>query len=160
MVRSMIIERITELPPEFDRLRAEAHAEGFGHIETLWQQWHEDGRRFDRPGEMLVVALSGGTLAGIGGITEDFVDPAWLRMRRFYVRPQYRRLGVGKAVAEHLLERALPLNRQIVLYTETPEGAAFWQALGFVPVERENTTHALAAQSLDAGVRWASRDPR
>lgn len=95
---------------------------------------------------MLAVALAGGSLAGIGGITEDFVDPGWLRMRRFYVRPQYRRLGTGRAIAEYLLQRALPLNRQIVLYTETPEGAAFWQALGFVRIERAKTTHALAAQ--------------
>lgn len=146
MVRCMIIERITELPIEFDRLRAEARAEGFDHIETLWRQWHEDNKRFDRPGEMLVVALSGENLAGIGGITEDFVDPGWLRMRRFYVRPQYRRHGAGKAIAEYLLERALPLNRPIVLYTETSEGAAFWQALGFVPIERAKTTHALGAQ--------------
>ena len=150
MVRSMIIERITELPIEFDRLRAEARAEGFDHIETLWQQWHEGSKRFDRPGEMLVVALSGGSLAGIGGITEDFVNPNWLRMRRFYVRSQYRRQGTGKAIAEYLLTRALPLNRQIVLHTETSEGAAFWQALGFVRIEREKTTHALGAQLATA----------
>jgi GNAT superfamily N-acetyltransferase len=141
----MIIEPITELPIEFDSLRAEAHAEGFNHIDTLWLQWHEENRRFDRPGEMLVVARFGGDLAGIGGVTEDFVDPSWLRMRRFYVRPQYRRLGTGRAIAEYVLERALPLNRPIVLYTETPEGAAFWQAMGFVPIERAKTTHALGA---------------
>lgn len=151
MVRCMIIEPITELPLEFDRIRAEARAEGFNHIETMWQQWHDGSKRFDRPGEMLVVARSGGSLAGIGGVTEDFVDPQWLRMRRFYVRPQYRRQAAGRAIAEYLLERALPLNRPIVLYTETSEGAAFWQALGFVRIERAKTTHALGTQLATIG---------
>ena len=148
----MRIERITALPAQFSDLRADARAEGFNHIEALWQQWHEEDRRFDRPGEMLVAAFAGQDLAGIGGITEDFIDPSWLRMRRFYVRPNFRRQGVGKAIAEYVLGRALPLNRQIVLYTETPAGAAFWSATGFVPIEREKTTHAMPARSSKKGM--------
>ena len=143
----MRIEPITVLPRQFNDLRADAHAEGFSHIEDLWRQWHEEGRCFDRRGEMLVVALAGQDLAGIGGITEDFIDTSWLRMRRFYVRPTFRRQGVGKAIAEYVLSRALPLNREIVLYAETPEAAAFWQAMGFVRVAREKTTHAIPVRS-------------
>ena len=109
----------------------------------LWSEWQDSTNRFNRAGEILVVATVDGDLAGIGGITEDFADPAGLRMRRFYVRPGFRRRGVGRTIAKFALERALPLRRQIALYTESTEAAAFWQALGFVPVERDKATHIL-----------------
>lgn len=143
----MLIEPITALPAQFNDLRADARAEGFTNIEALWREWHEESRYFDRPGEMLVIAFIGQDVAGIGGVTEDFIDASWLRMRRFYVRPNFRRQGVGKAIAEYLLGRALRLNRQIVLHTETSEGAAFWQAMGFIQIDREKTTHAIPARS-------------
>lgn len=139
----MLIARISALPDGFDLLRAEAATEGFRHIETLWTEWQDGSNRFSRPGEMLAAATADGELAGIGGITEDFVDLAGLRMRRFYVRPGYRRRGVAGALARFVLEQARPLARPITLYTETAEGAAFWETMGFVPVEREKTTHML-----------------
>ena len=139
----MLIARTFDLPPDFDDLRAEAAAEGFGHIETLWSQWQDGSNRFGRPGEMLAKASIDGVLAGVGGITEDFVDPADLRMRRFYVRPGYRRRGVARAIATFVLDEATPHGRPIVLYTDTAQGAAFWERMGFAPVKREKTTHAL-----------------
>lgn len=137
------VSRVTALPAEIDLLRAESTAEGYDHIETLWTQWQDASKRFERPGELLAVAHVGGVLAGIGGITEDFIDPEALRMRRFYVRPAFRRDGVGRALARFVLEAAVPLDRQIVLFAASPEAGRFWEALGFVPIEREKTTHAL-----------------
>lgn len=139
----MLISRITALPDRFELLRAEAAAEGFNHIETLWTEWQDGTNRFSRPGEMLAAATIDGELAGLGGITEDFVDRAGLRMRRFYVRPGFRRRGVAGALASFVLEQTVPLGRPITLHTETVEGAAFWEAMGFVRIEREKTTHVL-----------------
>lgn len=139
----MRIERLFTLPAQMETLRAEARSEGLRHIEDLWQQWQDQQVRFDRPGKILVCAYAGDELAAVGGITEDFIDRTWLRMRRFYVRPQFRRQRVGKAIVDHLLLVARPLGRRIALYTETPEGAAFWEAQGFIPIDREKTTHAL-----------------
>jgi hypothetical protein len=62
--------------------------------------------RFDRPGEALLAAYSDGVLAAIGGITIDPVLPDALRMRRFYVRSAFRRAGIGREIAQVLLERA------------------------------------------------------
>jgi GNAT superfamily N-acetyltransferase len=143
MMAEVQIARVTALPEQFDALRAEAVAEGHNHIETMWAQWQDGSKRFDRPGERLVVAHIGGALAGIGGITEDFVDPTFLRMRRFYVRPACRRGGVGRGIASFVLTEAMPLGRQIVLFAESAEAGAFWEAMAFVPVEREKTTHVL-----------------
>jgi GNAT superfamily N-acetyltransferase len=140
----MPVERIFALPDRFESLRAEAAADGFNHIETLWTEWQDGTNRFSRPGEMLAAATIDGDLAGIGGVTEDFVDRGGLRMRRFYVRPGFRRRGVARELAGFVLDEARPLDRPIALYTETTEGAAFWEAMGFVPVEREKATHILA----------------
>jgi GNAT superfamily N-acetyltransferase len=141
----MPVERIFTLPDRFEILRAEAAVEGFRHIETMWFEWQDGTNRFNRPGEMLAAATVDGELAGIGGITEDFVDRAGLRMRRFYVRPGFRRRGLARELASFVLAQARPLGRPIGLHTETAEGAAFWEAMGFVRVEREKTTHILGA---------------
>ena len=51
--------------------------------------------RFERPGEALLAAYSEGVLAAIGGITIDPIVPDALRMRRFNVRPAFRRPVLG-----------------------------------------------------------------
>ena len=140
------IRRVTSLPDQIDLLRAEAVAEGFGNMESLFSQWHDGSNRFTRPGELLAVASADGNLAGIGGITEDFIDPTALRMRRFYVRANYRRQGVGRAIANFVLETARPLDRQIVVHAATEEAAAFWEALGFERIMRDKTTHGLPSR--------------
>ena len=117
-----------------------------GTWKLFFGQWLDGSNRFSRPGELLAVAWADGDLAGIGGITEDFIDPAALRMRRFYVRANYRRRGVGRAIANFVLETARPLDRQIVVHAATGEAAAFWASQGFVRVVREKTTHALLAR--------------
>lgn len=147
MPPSLDIAPITALPDGFATLRAEAAAERLDNIETLWSQWQDGSNRFRRPGELLLAARVGGDLAGLGGITEDFIDPRGLRMRRFYVRPAYRRSGVGRAIVRHLLAHARPLGRPIWLYTESPAATLFWQAMGFVPVD-PGQDHARVARDL------------
>ena len=62
-------------------------------------------------------------------------------MRRFYVGPRYRRLGVGRMLAETLLARPEAAGRTITLNAPQLEAARFWEALGFVRDEREGHTH-------------------
>ncbi len=142
------ISRITRLPEGFDHLLNEAGSEGFDNMSVLRDEWADGSNRFERPGEMLALATLGGDLAGIGGITQDFVDPGWLRMRRFYVRPAYRRRGIGRQIALYVLAHARPLNRPIALYAGGAEAEAFWPTLGFVPTDREHTTHWLASSAV------------
>jgi len=136
------VRRIFELP-ELDQFLNEAAAAGFDNMALLQEEWRNGFNRFERPGEILAVATIGGEMAGIGGITQDFVDSSWLRMRRFYVRSAYRRRGVGRKIALYVLEHARPFNRRIALYAGGPEAEAFWPTLGFVPIDREHTTHVL-----------------
>jgi GNAT superfamily N-acetyltransferase len=95
--------------------------------------------RFDRPGEALLAAYSEGVLAAIGGITIDPIVPDALRMRRFYVRPAFRRTGIGSEIAQALLERARSVP--LVTLNAAVKSVPFWESLGFVPQARDGHTH-------------------
>jgi GNAT superfamily N-acetyltransferase len=96
--------------------------------------------RFDRDGEALLAAYATGVLAGIGGLTIEPVLPRALRMRRFYVRPLFRRAGIGRKLATALLERARIIG-VLVTVNAAPESVSFWESLGFAPDMRDGHTH-------------------
>jgi GNAT superfamily N-acetyltransferase len=139
---------LTSLPAGFDTLRAEARADGHNHMERLAADWASGTNRFDAAGEALLSAFVGGELAGVGGLTIDPADSTALRMRRFYVRPRFRRCGVGRCLAEGLMTEARNVTNVLVLNAETALATRFWEALGFVAEHREGHTHVL---------RWTRR---
>jgi GNAT superfamily N-acetyltransferase len=100
---------------------------------------------FDRDGEALFAARLNGELAGIGGLTIEPVVPGALRMRRFYVRPRFRRCGVGRKLATALLEQAGRTGR-LVTVNAAAGSILFWEALGFEPDMREGHTHVLNSE--------------
>ena len=139
---------IQELPAGFDALRVEARAEGYRFLDLLATDWISGTIRFDREGEALLVARIDGVLAGIGGLTIEPVVPEAMRMRRFYVRPAYRRSGIGRKLATALLDRARSFSR-LVTVNAAPTSTPFWESLGFAPDARDGHTHV---QHLDQGL--------
>jgi GNAT superfamily N-acetyltransferase len=131
-----------DLPTDFADLREEARAEGFRQIERLATDWDARTTRFDRDGEVLFAARVNGTLAGIGGLTAEPVVPGALRMRRFYVRPDFRRGGVGRRLATALLARVRP--NQLITANAAPGSVPFWESIGFRPDQRDGHTHILS----------------
>jgi GNAT superfamily N-acetyltransferase len=134
------------LPVGFDALQAAALAEGFRHVERIAVDWEAGRTRFDRPGEALLAARLDGVLVGIGGLTIEPVVPGALRMRRFYVRPAFRRIGVGRQLVTALLagvdgDRSIAVNA-------APASIGFWESLGFNPDLRDGHTHILSRQSV------------
>jgi GNAT superfamily N-acetyltransferase len=83
-----------------------------------------------------------GVLVGIGGLTIEPVVPGALRMRRLYVRPRFRRCGVGRKLATALLEQRGQTGRLITV-NAAAGSIRFWEALGFKPDLREGHTHVL-----------------
>jgi GNAT superfamily N-acetyltransferase len=102
---------IGNLPSDLDTMSAEACAEGYRFIDRLAREWLTRTTRFDRAGEALLAAYLDDALAGIGGLTLDPVVPGALRMRRFFVRPPFRRHGIGRKLVGALLEHARPTAR-------------------------------------------------
>lgn len=137
------LQLVTEyLPAGFGALRAEARAEGYLFVERLAADWEAHTMRFDRNGEALLAARVRSVLAGIGGLTIEPVLAGALRMRRFYVRPLFRRAGIGRKLATALLERAR-MASPLVTVNAAPASASFWESLGFVPDLRDRHTHLL-----------------
>jgi GNAT superfamily N-acetyltransferase len=137
---------VENLPAGFDVLRKEARAEGHLFVERLAADWEARRMRFDRKGEVLLSAHIKGVLAGIGGLTIEPVLSGALRMRRFYVRPLFRRAGIGRGLATALLERART-SSLLVCVNAAPASFSFWESLGFTPDMRDGHTHL---QQLDA----------
>ena len=131
---------IEDLPAGFEVLRAEAHAEGYLFVERLAADWEAGRMRFDRKGETLLAVHVTGVLAGIGGLTIEPVLSGALRMRRFYIRPLFRRAGIGRRLATGLLERARTTG-MLVTVNAAPASASFWESLGFAPDIRDGHTH-------------------
>jgi GNAT superfamily N-acetyltransferase len=134
------------LPAGFDALRADALAEGFRQVERLAADWETGTTRFDRDGETLLAARLNGVLVGVGGLTIEPVVPGALRMRRFYVRPAFRRIGVGRQLVTALLagvegDRSITVNAG-------PASIGFWESLGFNPDPRDGHTHTLNRESV------------
>jgi GNAT superfamily N-acetyltransferase len=134
------------LPAGFDALRADALAEGFRQVERLAADCEAGGTRFDRDGEALLAVRLHGVLVGIGGLTIEPVVPGALRMRRFYVRPAFRRIGVGRHLVTALLahvdgDRSITVNA-------APASIAFWESLGFNPDPRDGHTHILSREKV------------
>ena len=132
---------IEDLPTGFDALQTDARAEGFRQIERLATDWGTRATRFDRDGEALLAVRVDGTLAGVGGLTVEPVVPNALRMRRFYVRPAFRRGGIGRQLVMALLARARP--SQLITVNAAPGSIPFWEPLGFRPDQRDGHTHIL-----------------
>ena len=134
-----------DLPEGFDALLADAASEGVGHMARLAEGWANGDQRFDKEGEALLGALLAGDLAGIGGLSVEpaAAEPA-RRVRRFYVRPAFRRQGVARALASALAQEAFD---QVDLLTcnaaASPAAAPFWEAQGFWRDSSGPWTHVL-----------------
>ncbi len=89
-------------------------------------------------------------LIAVGGITPDPVDPTMLRMRRFYVHPGHRRMGIGERLVAALLDQARKTTERIVVHAGDDQSAAFWQRMGFVPVPNRNHTHEFSEPMRNA----------
>ncbi len=141
---SVLIVRVTEdLPEGFEHLHGQAQAEGVRNMEALVRQW-ADGRGFADPGA-LFAAYVDAKLAGVGGVTpQTGLDEPAMRMRRLYVAPAFRRVGVGQALAGAMIQQGLQAVCLLVCNARASEAAGpFWEAMGFQRVEAPDFTHLL-----------------
>jgi GNAT superfamily N-acetyltransferase len=91
-------------------------------------------------------AFAEGALIAIGAQTYDEYDPSpqHRRIRHFYVRPDHRRGGVGRALAVKLIEDAHAIAPLLRLRAMRVHSVAFWESVGFTRVEgREDRTHEM-----------------
>ena len=88
------------------------------------------------PGGRLLLAFVDGALAGCGGIRAladvDYANAS--EMKRLYVRPAFRRFGLGRVIAEALLDEARRAGFSVMLLDtldEMESARELYATLGF-----------------------------
>lgn len=145
-VGQLIVERVLDLP-DIDRLVEESVRETYALVLRLVTDWQTGVNRFDRPGELLLVARQAEGIAGVCGLNIDPYadDPQVGRVRHLYVSADRRRKGIGRALVGRVVSEARKSFKTLTLRTNSPDAAAFYEALGF----RRTDTHTQSTHSLD-----------
>jgi len=142
---TLALTPIRALPRDFADLQATAEAEGFRFLQRLGARW--DAKSYAGDCDATIWgAVSDGALIAIGAQTHDEYDlsPLHRRIRHFYVRPDRRRGGVGRAVAARLIADAHRLAPRLHLRATHALSATFWDSVGFSRIAgREDRTHEL-----------------
>ena len=137
------VERIDRLPLDIRNLREEADREGVNNMRLLVEQWTSGALRFSKPGEALFAAYEGDALVGVGGVTCE-TDLDAMRMRRLYVRRDWRKRGAGRSLAQAMIAKGFESADLLTCNARATAAAApFWETLGFVPVAAAGHTHEL-----------------
>jgi GNAT superfamily N-acetyltransferase len=102
--------------------------------------------RFDKEGEGLYLARSGGQLHGVGGLNRDPYgeSPEIGRVRRLYGLAEHRRQGVGRALMDRWIQEARKSFGELRLRAGSADAAAFFVGLGFKTTRHlADSTHRL-----------------
>ncbi len=140
-----LVRVFDDLPEGFAALRDEAQAEGHRHMSRLAEEWTSGAQRFAGDGEALLAAMLGGDLVGVGGITLEPTEASEsaLRMRRLYVAPRARRMGVARTLATALAQEGFGHAALITVHAGNPAADLFWEAQDFERVSGRPWSHEL-----------------
>jgi N-acetylglutamate synthase-like GNAT family acetyltransferase len=147
MTPNIIIEQVLVLPSDLDQEVVPASVrEGFEPITWLRDHWVSGENRFAEEGEAFYVARSEGRLVGVCGVNRDphTTSDSVGRLRRLYVLPGIRRMGVGTLLVERAISDARSHFTVVRLRTLDEQSASFFEAIGFTQVEnQEEATHEM-----------------
>lgn len=133
----------------FEMLRLESQKEGYRFLLRLEEEWANGKNRFSKKGEGLFKITFKEELIGIGGITQDpyVLDDNFGRIRRFYIKPNWRRKGIGQLLLEYILKDKSLQFKEISLRTDTDVASRFYEKNGFVRLKgRAHQTHVFYPQ--------------
>ncbi|WP_375295191.1 GNAT family N-acetyltransferase [Paenibacillus sp.] len=131
---------------DLDELLAQSKLEGFRFVQRLVDEYIEGHNRFDRPGESLYACYADSRIVGICGVNRVSAGDGIRvgRVRRFYVLPAFRRLGVGRKLMQALLADAAGTFDVLQLRTDSIPADRFYRSLGFTKDDdHEEVTHSI-----------------
>src|SRR5580692_1060936 len=96
------IIQIREWPTAaIEGLLAESEQAGFRFVRRARDEWLSGVNSFSKPGEAFFGVFEGEHLLAIGGINRESEHCG--RLRRFYVRREARRRGIGRLLVQQVL---------------------------------------------------------
>ena len=105
-------------------------------VDLCFQNFSEEiaslPKNYGPPHGCLLLARINGEI--IGCIAVRYQDATVCEMKRLYVKPQYRRMGLGRRLAESAIRRAREMNYSRVVLDTLPsmtEAQSLYKALGF-----------------------------
>jgi GNAT superfamily N-acetyltransferase len=137
------IVQIREWPAaEIEGLLAESEQEGFRFVRRAREEWLSGVNTFSKEGEALFAVFEEERLLAIGGISRESDHLG--RFRRFYVRREERRRGIGRQLAQHVLAFASRHYSRVGLRCDTEAADRFYLAVGFSRTDSDpGVTHIL-----------------
>jgi GrpB-like predicted nucleotidyltransferase (UPF0157 family) len=126
-------------------LIAESEQHGLSFVRRLATEWTSGANRFDRPGEVVLIARAARQVVGVCGLN---VDPYAARddvgrVRHLYVLTAHRRFGVGRQLVTEIIEAARGRFDLLRLSTNNPAAAPLYEALGFRRADATDCTHVM-----------------
>ena len=108
--------------------------------------------KYARPGGVVLIAWDGAEAAG--AVAYRMFEPGVCEMKRLYIRPAFRGRGLGRELAEELIEDARAHGYRTMLLDTLASMAsarALYRDLGFAPVEPyyENPLPGVAYMALE-----------
>jgi GNAT superfamily N-acetyltransferase len=95
--------------------------------------------RYNAPTGLFVIARVAGETVGCGAL--DFLDDTSAEIKRTWISPQIRGIGLGKRLLAHLEDEARRASRsRVILDTNgsLTEAIAMYEAAGYAPIARYN----------------------
>lgn len=129
----MIISVVEQLKVhELEPLVIRSEQEGFKHLRRLVDEYVAGENTFSGEGEALYVVREQEQIIGVVGLNQDpFSDHSTGRIRRLYVHPDYRHLGIGKQLVQKVTSEAKKFYNILVLYTNSEQASQFYIQLAF-----------------------------
>jgi len=130
------VAQITAMSDDIVRLAAVANQEGHRNLMTLVHEFRTGENRFEQDGEGLFGVYEDGTLTAIGGVNVDPYETTQkvARLRRLYVKPEFRRNGTGSHLTRSIESVAARHFPRIQLFTDSHTAGRFYASLGYRPV--------------------------
>ena len=128
-------------------LLAESEQEGFRFIRRAREEWLSGANTFSQAGEAFYAVFEDGRLLAVGGINRESRQRG--RLRRFYVRREARRRGIGRELVRQVLAFASGYYAQVSLRCDTDVADRFYLAAGFSRTESvPGATHVIELGAL------------
>lgn len=130
-------------PHSWTQILQDSQSEGHNMVHRLLADFSSGHNRFDAPGEVLLVCLSGSSVVAVAGVNREPDEslPTAGRIRRLYVVPQFRRQSLGRSLVEQIVALAEPHFDVLTANVGKLDAYGFYEHLGFTPVRHRSITH-------------------